>query len=96
LPRLRKGVVVHIHDVFYPFEYPKRWTVRENRSWNEIYLVDMMLTHGQSFEILFFNDAMLTKCTDDMREPGDMFERFERYPTRPFHWVNGSIWLRKT
>ncbi len=25
LPALKKGVLVHFHDVFYPFEYPKDW-----------------------------------------------------------------------
>jgi Methyltransferase domain len=25
LPRLKKGVLVHFHDIFFPFEYPKRW-----------------------------------------------------------------------
>src|SRR5215813_6428814 len=27
LPRLRPGVYVHVHDVFYPFEYPEEWLV---------------------------------------------------------------------
>lgn len=25
LPTLKEGVVIHFHDVFYPFEYPKEW-----------------------------------------------------------------------
>jgi predicted O-methyltransferase YrrM len=25
LPRLRSGVYVHFHDIYYPFEYPKQW-----------------------------------------------------------------------
>lgn len=96
LPRLKPGVIVHIHDVFYPFEYPRHWAVTENRSWNEAYAVDLMLTHGRGFEIMFFNDAFLTKCAADVRAPGDMFERFESFPTRHFHRRAGSIWLRKT
>jgi hypothetical protein len=28
LPRLRPGVVVHFHDCFWPFEYPKKWVCR--------------------------------------------------------------------
>lgn len=39
LPRLRPGVLVHIHDIFLPHEYPKEWVLGENRSWNEQYLV---------------------------------------------------------
>ncbi len=95
LPALQKGVIVHVHDVFYPFEYPQGWAVRENRAWNEAYLVDMLLTHGTNFEVLFFNDAFLTKAADKVRAPGDMFDRFAGFETSPWHHVNGSIWLRK-
>ena len=38
LPRLRRGVFIHIHDIYYPFEYPKKW-IYEGRAWNEAYLV---------------------------------------------------------
>jgi hypothetical protein len=95
LPALKAGVFVHVHDVFYPFEYPQGWSGRENRSWNEAYLVDMLVTHGNSYDILFFNDAFLTKVTDQVREAGDMFERFDGFAASPWHRLNGSIWLQK-
>jgi Methyltransferase domain len=25
LPRLKPGVFIHFHDIFYPFEYPPQW-----------------------------------------------------------------------
>jgi hypothetical protein len=56
LPRLAPGVVVHLHDIFWPFEYPRAWAVDENRSWNELYAVRAFLTHNREWEILFFND----------------------------------------
>src|SRR5262245_48406157 len=37
-PRLRRGVLVHIHDVCYPFDYPLAW-LKQGRAWNEIYLL---------------------------------------------------------
>ena len=37
LPRLAPGVHVHIHDVFWPFEYPHHW-LAEGRAWNEQYV----------------------------------------------------------
>lgn len=92
LPALKPGVIVHIHDIFYPFEYPRRWVIQQNRSWNEIYLVDMMLSHGDRYEVLFFNDAMLQRGA---LRPHPMFERFEAARTNPRQSVNGSIWLRK-
>ena len=38
LPRLRVGVWVHLHDIFFPFEYPEAW-VREGRAWHEAHLL---------------------------------------------------------
>lgn len=28
LPRLRQGVIVHIHDIFWPYDYPANWNAR--------------------------------------------------------------------
>jgi predicted O-methyltransferase YrrM len=55
LPRLRPGVIVHIHDIFLPGEYLKSWVLDENRSWNEQYLVQVMLQHSQRYRVLFAN-----------------------------------------
>lgn len=39
LPRLSSGVIIHIHDILYPFEYPEAWVIDDQRSWNEAYAV---------------------------------------------------------
>ncbi len=52
LPSLKKGVVVHIHDIFTPLNYPKEWIVDQNRFWNEQYLLEAFLSFNDSFEIL--------------------------------------------
>lgn len=57
LPRLNSGVWIHIHDVFYPYEYPKDW-VMEGRSYNEAYLVRAFLQFNSSFQIELFNDYL--------------------------------------
>ena len=56
LPRLASGVLVHFHDMFWPFEYPRKWAVDENRSWNELYAVRAFLTNNDDWRIIFFND----------------------------------------
>jgi hypothetical protein len=56
LPRLKSGVVVHFHDMFWPFEYPRAWAVDENRSWNELYAVRAFLTQNSAWRVRFFND----------------------------------------
>jgi hypothetical protein len=57
LPSLNKGVIIHFHDIFNGFEYPKNW-VMEGRNWNEIYILEAFLMYNKSFKILFFNDFL--------------------------------------
>jgi hypothetical protein len=53
LPRLAKGVRIHIHDIFLPHDYPRQWVIDENRSWNEQYLLRALLMHSNAFRVLF-------------------------------------------
>jgi hypothetical protein len=52
LPRLRPGVIVHVHDIFLPFEYPRQW-VRQRYFWNEQYLLQALLINNSEFEVLW-------------------------------------------
>jgi predicted O-methyltransferase YrrM len=54
LPRLRPGVFVHFHDVFYPFDYPSDWLI-EGRYWNENYFLRAFLSYNSEWSIRFFN-----------------------------------------
>ena len=53
LPRLCPGVLIHIHDIFLPFEYPEDWVL--NRDWdcNEQYLLQAMLEAGDQYDVLW-------------------------------------------
>ena len=53
LPILKKGVRIHIHDIFLPHEYDKQWVLKENRSWNEQYLLRALLMYSDTFKVLF-------------------------------------------
>jgi hypothetical protein len=67
LPVLKKGVIVHFHDIFWPFEYPDDWILKENRSWNEIYALRAFLMNNSEFEILFFNDFFARNFDDEIK-----------------------------
>jgi predicted O-methyltransferase YrrM len=58
LPLLAKGVYIHFHDIFYPFEYPQGW-VFEGRAWNEAYLLRAFLQYNRAFKIRFFMTYLL-------------------------------------
>ena len=65
LPAIAPGVAVHIHDIFYPFEYPDMWITNENRSWNEAYLLRAFLQGNSRFEVLFLTDWFY-KCRREL------------------------------
>jgi hypothetical protein len=58
LPRLRAGVVVHFHDIFLPFEYPRPWMEDFALYWNEQYLIQAFLAHNESWEVLVATQAL--------------------------------------
>lgn len=55
LPSLAPGVLVHIHDVFWPLEYKDSW-LRNRMDWNEIYLLHAFLSGNPSWQVVHFND----------------------------------------
>lgn len=55
LPSLKKGVYIHIHDVFTGFEYPKHW-LEKGIFWNEDYLLHAFLQYNSAFQIQFFSN----------------------------------------
>ncbi len=53
LPVLKKGVLIHIHDIFTPRHYPQEWLMKKMRFWNEQYLLEAFLYNNAGFKILF-------------------------------------------
>jgi Methyltransferase domain len=52
IPSLRTGVIVHVHDIFSPRDYLRRWVVDEIRFWNEQYLLEAFLTCNPEWKII--------------------------------------------
>ena len=52
IPTLTKGVIVHVHDIFSPRNYPKEWIEDEVKFWNEQYLLEAFLSHNHSWEVI--------------------------------------------
>lgn len=84
LPGLQPGVLVHIHDVFLPYDYPQEWVIDEKREWNEQYLVQALLTFSSGFDVLW---------------PGYFLQRTMPGFPQHFPHLNGntakSLWLMK-
>lgn len=87
IPRLQPGVVIHIHDIFLPGEYPQQW-VLSGWSWNEQYLVQAFLAFNDAFEVLLSLGWLAHRHPQVIEEAVPNFERF--YPGR-----GGSLWIRR-
>lgn len=86
LPALNKGVLIHFHDIFYPFEYPENWvTGWKGFGWNETYLLKSFLQFNEHFKIEFFNTYLENSNENWFKE------------NMPKCLLNkgGSIWIRK-
>lgn len=84
LPRLKLGVLVHIHDIFWPFEYKPEW-VDEGRDWTEIYLVHAFLLSNSDWKVVFFND-LAWRAFEDLVEDAAAHTAAQR---------PGGLWLRR-
>ncbi|GGB96692.1 class I SAM-dependent methyltransferase [Dyadobacter sediminis] len=88
LPVLKSGVIIHIHDIFYPFEYPKEWVIYGNGrfGWNEAYILRAFLTNQNQYKIIIFNDFM-----QSFHKQGILLN-MSNYNQ---HGRGGSLYLRK-
>jgi predicted O-methyltransferase YrrM len=68
VPRLKKGVLVHFHDIFLPREYPKDWIVKNKFFWNESYLLQAFLLFNQAFKVIWAGNYMKLKYPEKISE----------------------------
>lgn len=88
LPRLAPGVLIHFHDVPYPFEYPLE-LFRQGLSWNEPYIVRAFLQYNPEFQIRFWNDFVMTFHNEAVRRVMPLCA------DPPSYGVGGSLWLQR-
>lgn len=87
LPRLKAHVLIHVHDIFTPFEYPKEWVLKPDTwfGFNELYLLRAFLMYNQQFKIRLFNTYLETHYT----------EWFRKHMPLCLKNPGGSIWIEK-
>jgi hypothetical protein len=91
LPRIASGVVVHFHDVPWPFEYPLHW-IRAGRAWNEAYFLRAFLQDNGAFRVLFFNDFIVSRHPEAVR---DRLPQAMTASSHPMTLPASSLWLVK-
>ncbi|WP_425989086.1 class I SAM-dependent methyltransferase [Brevundimonas sp. TWP2-3-2] len=89
LPRVKPGVILHVHDIYLPDDYISGHV---DRLWNEQYLLATALLFGENrFEILF-------PCWFAHRDPA-LFERaasaLRKGPLETLNLYGASFWFKK-
>lgn len=73
LPALRPGVWVHVHDVFFPHDYPAEWILKRRLALNEQYLLEAFLSFNREFQVALANHWLTLDHGAAVKElwPGD-------------------------
>lgn len=84
LPVLKRGVIVHVHDIFLPYAYPPSWRAR---NWNEACGFAPWVLSG-AFEVVLPTYFATRERTEDLYRALPSF-------VRPRDYAGGSFWMRK-
>ena len=87
LPQLAPGVVVHIHDIFTPFNYPRGFIQKSRFFWNEQYLLQAFLAFNQAFDVLLATHAVFRRYPEEFKLYIPSCDRHETMPS--------SFWIRR-
>ena len=87
LPRLNKGVIVHIHDIFFPSEYPRDWVFTDHSFCTEQYLLQAFLAFNDRFEVLWGGNYMHLNHPDKLEQAFSSYTRDGKSPR--------SFWIRR-
>jgi hypothetical protein len=86
LPALRPGVIVHFHDVFLPYEYPRAWAEDYGLYWSEQYLLQAFLSGNPAWEVLCPLHALAREDEARLRAA---------LPGAPAGIGCGAFWIRR-
>ena len=66
LPQIPRGVFVHIHDIFTPYDYPVGWMLGDRRLWTEQYILEAFMSCNSEFEIVLALNDMHHRADKDL------------------------------
>jgi len=68
IPKLRKGVIIQIHDIFTPKNYLTSWLLEDVRLWNEQYILEALLSNNNKIEIISALNFLKNNYYDDLKK----------------------------
>lgn len=91
LPKLKKGVLIHFHDYFGMYGYPKSWLNDVNmRLWNEN---DIIIRIVHDYEVLAFNYLISENNNDELKSKYDFVPN--NINSNLGAVKGASLWLKK-
>ena len=88
LPRLKPGVWIHVHDIFFPHDYPADWLLERRLALNEQYLLEAFLSFNQSFSVRLANYWI---CLEHLDHAARLWPNVVSADHRP-----ASFWMKRT
>ncbi len=67
LPRLQPGVWIHVHDIFFPHDYPADWLMKVRHAWNEQYFLEAFLKFNRAFAPAYAAHWLWSDHRDELR-----------------------------
>lgn len=80
IPRLARGVWVHVHDIFLPWDYPSEWVVEDYRFWTEQYLLQAFLAFNRAWQVEWCGSILQATVPERVH---------------PLFKGSGSLWMRR-
>jgi hypothetical protein len=68
IPLLSSGVLVHVHDIFSPRDYPEDWVRKDVKFWNEQYLLEATLGNAAKYEVVASLNHLKHEYFDELRK----------------------------
>ncbi|HEU4657674.1 MAG TPA: class I SAM-dependent methyltransferase [Capillimicrobium sp.] len=88
IPAVAPGVVVHVHDVFRPYEYPRELYETFGVYWQEHYLLQALLAYNERFEVVCANHALYRDRREAVRALVPSVDEVAHAPS--------AFWFRRT
>lgn len=87
LPLIKKGVLVHFHDIYLPSEYPLKNISKYHYFWNEQHFLRAFLLYNDYFKIEWCGSFAHEKMPNKLENIFNSYDKKREHP--------GSFWIRK-
>ena len=98
LPTMPPGVHVHVHDIFFPRDYPSFWVLGLKRFLSEQYLLHMFLTGNADWRIDYSGYLLAQRFPTRMSRTFRYFGAVPDVTVNPpeANWQASAFWMTRT